>query len=425
MLRAHTCPCSAESSLLPTGLIFHICAAADQSKRCPYGLLLQHHCPLPPCFRPSKAASHLTSQELAGQLALQQKSSAGNSLQAEPMSTQAALCGPLPVTTLAGQCLDLEEQAGARSGGAILAAAGLAAGSTAPGAQGEEPMWIGTQDPMIIADSEDEADAMPEDMLRGQQMVRGAAVPQGDRPVAGLAGQQPDRIAAAQPLEGSADAEMAGQASPMRTLAALPSMPARQEEQHPSQGQFTQDFVIQDSEGDETVEGPLPARQQDQQQHSLSMLGQCAQARAEQGGLAQVAGQHDPAAALLQLEQDGGLQDGGSQLESAAGGRPGRLLPVTQDDDPEALPGLGRASRPAAGGSTDPGGPPAGGQDLQQQLLQASCSYKQVTAFLWAVVRRLVPQVCSCCQAMASALHPAAAGGCPGVSGWCCSISSC
>lgn len=331
------------------------------------------------------------------------------------LSTHAALCGPLPVSAVAGQCLDLEELAGAGSGGPSLAAAGLAAGSTASGSQGEEPLWVGTQDPMIIADSEDEADAMPEAMAGQQQMDRGAAVqPQRDKPAAGPAGQQPGRVATAHPQKGGAGATIARQASPRQALAALPSMPARQEEQQPSQGQYTQDIVIQDSEGDETAEGPLPTGQHRQQQHSLSLLGRCAQARAEQGGWAPVAGQQEPAAALHQAERGGGLQDGGSQLESAAGGRPGRALPVSQDDDPEDLPGLGRASRPAAGGSTEFSAPPAGGQDLQQQLLQASCSCQQVTAFVWAVVRRLVPQVRPCCQALASPLHLAAAGTCPG-----------
>ena len=314
------------------------------------------------------------------------------------MSTHAALCGPPPVSTVAGPCLDLEQQAGATSGRPVLAAAGLAAGSTASGAEGAEPLWVATQDPMIIADSEDEADAMPEAMAGQQQMTRGAAVrPQRDKPVAGLAGQQPGRIATAHHQRGSAGAQMAGQASPTQGLAAWASMPVRQEEQHLSQGQFTRDIVIQDSEGDESVEGPVSAAQQERQQHSLSLLRQCAQARAEQGAWAEVAGQQEPAAALHQAELGGGLQDGSSQLENAVGGGPGRLLPVFQDDDPEGLPGRGRASRPAAGGNTVPGGPPAEGQDLQQQLLQASCSYKQVTAFLWAVVRRLVPQVRSCC----------------------------
>ena len=317
-------------------------------------------------------------------------------------STHAALCGPLPASAVAGRCLDLQES--------ILAAAGPAAGSTASGASGEEPMWVGTQDPMIIADSEDEADPMPEAMAGPRQMDTGAAERfQRDKPVAGPAGQQPGRTAHTQSQEGSASAEVAGQA-----LAALPSMPAHQEEQHPSQGQFTQDVVIQDSEGDET-EGPHPAGRQQLQQHSLSLLGQCAQARVGQGAWAEVAGQQEPAGPLHEAEQGGGLQGGRSQRESAAIGRPARLLPVFQDDDPEGLPGLGRAGRPAAGGSTDLGGPPAGGQDLQQQLLQASCSYKQVTAFVWAVVRRLVPQVRSCCQALASALHLAAAGKRPGL----------
>ena len=333
-----------------------------------------------PWTEPAEAGQHLGLEKQA-EAGCGSPSLAG----AGSLSTQAALCGPLPASAVAGQCLALDEQAGARSGRPILAAAGPAAGSTASVAEGEEPMWVGTQDPMIIADSEDEADAVPGAMAGQRQMRRGAAErPQRNEPAAGPAGQQPGRIATAHPQEGSAGAEVARHA-----LAALPSMLARQEEQHPSQGQFTQDIIIQDSEGAET-EGPLPNVQQEQQHHSLGLLGQCAQAGAGQGGGAQVAGQREPAAALHQAEQGDGLQEGRSQLESAASGRPGRLLPVLQDDDPE---GLGRASRPAAGGSADFSGPPAGGQDLQQQLLQASCSYKQVTAFVWAVVRRLVPQV--------------------------------